>query len=103
MAYSIIVSKDADNDIDDIVKYIITDLRNPIAANSFLIDIEKSYNAVISNPYMYSIFKDTRLIIKGYRKIVIKNYLLIYRIDENDKRVVIVRVIYGGRDYHEIL
>lgn len=50
MAYSIIVSKDADNDIDDIVKYIITDLRNPIAANSFLVDIEKSYNAVISNP-----------------------------------------------------
>ncbi len=42
MSYSIIVSKEANYDIDDIVSYIISELGNPGAAESFLNDIEKS-------------------------------------------------------------
>jgi len=99
MAYKLVVSKEAHKDIDDIVQYIAVELVNPTAAASFLDDIEKSYFAVINNPRMYSLCQDARLSREGYRKIIIKNYLILYRIDDEAKKVFIVRIIYGGRNY----
>jgi toxin ParE1/3/4 len=103
MAYNLVISKEAHKDIDDIVHYIAVELANPTAAASFLDDIEKSYIDVVNNPRMYSRCQDARLSREGYRKIVIKNYLVLYRIDNEEKKVFIVRIIYGGRNYPEFI
>ncbi len=103
MSYSIIVSREAHNDIDDIVSYIIHELGNPGAAKSFLKNIEKSYFNIIENPYMYSLCNDKRLRIEGYRKIAIKNYLILYRFDDQKKSVFIVRIVYAGRQYSNLI
>ena len=34
-----------------------------------------------------------------YRKLLIKNYVAIYRVDYKNKLVYISRVVYGGRNY----
>lgn len=34
-----------------------------------------------------------------YRKLIINNYVAIYRIDEENKVVYIIRIVYGGRNY----
>ena len=34
-----------------------------------------------------------------YRKLVINHYLAIYRVNDNNKEVYIVKVVYGGRNY----
>ena len=34
---------------------------------------------------------------KGYRKVIIKNYILIYRIDEKTNTVYILHFVYGNR------
>jgi toxin ParE1/3/4 len=101
--YKLIISKEADKDIDDITYYMIKELDNPIAASSFLDDIEKSYKKVIGNPYIYSVCNDTRLSKEDYRKIIIKNYLILYRIQEDLSSVFIIRVVYSGRNYTEML
>jgi toxin ParE1/3/4 len=44
MIYKLVVSKEADKDIEDIVLYIASELHNPIAAKAFLDDVEKSYH-----------------------------------------------------------
>ncbi|MBU7007691.1 type II toxin-antitoxin system RelE/ParE family toxin [Phosphitispora fastidiosa] len=103
MAYKLVISKEAHKDIDDIVHYIAVELANPTAAASFLDDVEKSYIEVVNNPRMYSRCQDARLGREGYRKIVIKNYLVLYRIDDEAKKVFIVRIIYGGRNYPEFI
>jgi len=102
MTYKIIVSKDANRDIDEIVSYIVHELKNTRAAMSFLDGVEKSYTGITENPFMYSLCNDARLYKEGYRKIVIKNYLIFYRVDENQKSVFIVRVLYGARDYSNL-
>lgn len=102
MAYNLVISKEAHKDIDDIVHYIAVELANPTAAASFLDVIEKSYIDVVNNPRMYSRCQDDRLSREGYRKIV-KNYLVLYRIDNEEKKVFIVRIIYGGRNYPEFI
>lgn len=103
MVYKLIVSKEAHHDIDEIVGYMISELMNAQAAKSFIDDLEKSYHSVVGNPLMYSLCSDKRLQKEGYRKIVIKNYLVLYRIDEARKCVFIVRVIYGARDYSQLI
>jgi Plasmid stabilization system protein len=103
MNYDLIVSKYAHEDIDDIAEYILHELKNPQATVKFLNDIETSYSRVSENPKMYSLCNDGRLAQKKYRKIVINNYLIFYRIDEKKKTVYIVRVVYGGRNYPEML
>ena len=103
MTYKLVVSKDAHRDIMDIAGYITHELKSPKAADSFLNDVEKSYNRVADNPRLFSLCSDDRLERMGYRKIVIKNYLILFRIDDENKMVYIVRVIYGGRNYPEML
>ena len=40
---------------------------------------------------------------KGYSSIALKNYLIFYRMDESENTVFIVRIIYGPRDYAQLL
>ena len=103
MAYKLVISKEAHNDTDDIVRYIAIELCSPASATGFLDDVEKSYKTVIDNPRMYGLCNDYRLHKEGYRKIIIKNYLILYRIDDEQKAVLVVRIIYGGRNYTELL
>lgn len=103
MAYKLLISRDAHNDIDEITTYIAQVLKNPQAAGSFLDDVEKSYRNLLDNPRMYSYCADEGLQRKGYRKIAIKNYLILYRVDETEKIIFIVRVVYGARDYTKLL
>jgi plasmid stabilization system protein ParE len=34
---------------------------------------------------------------KGYRKLIINNYIAFYTIDEEEKTVLVMRVLYGRR------
>jgi toxin ParE1/3/4 len=82
MIFKLVVSKEATEDIEDIVLYILSELNNPSAASAFLDDVEKSYQNIIKKPAMYGLCNDYKLRNGGYRKIVIKNYLILYRINE---------------------
>lgn len=103
MGYNLVVSVNASNDIDGIVSYMLSELKNYSAAVNFLDDMEKVYTNIEENPYMYACCDDIRLRDKGYRRVVIKNYLVIYLIDEDMKIVNVIRVIYGGRNYANFL
>ena len=103
MAYKLIVSKDAHRDVDDIVTYIVQKLKNSQAAAGFLNYVEDSYRHITDNPFMYALCEDARLREKGYRKVVIKSYLVIYRVDEAANTVYVTRIVYGARDYSKLL
>lgn len=34
-----------------------------------------------------------------YRRLVIDNYVVLYRVEEEKKEVVIFQILYGGRNY----
>lgn len=103
MGYKLIVSKDAHRDVDEIAGYIVQELKSPQAAAGFLDDVEKSYRSLAENPCLFALCQDMRLQREGYRKAVIKNYLVLYRIDEDKKTVYVVRVVYGPRNYPDLL
>ena len=101
--YSLRVTEYAENDLDDIIDYIAHKLANPSAASALLDAIDDCYWHLRCTPYMYGECADTRLKAQGYRRVVIKNYVMIYKIDEAEKTVIVLRFFYGSRDYQRLL
>lgn len=40
---------------------------------------------------------------KGYRKLIVDNYIVFYLIWEEKKQVIIMRVLYGKQKYENLL
>ena len=97
--YDLRITELADADLDAIIKYISLELANPQATKSFLDKLEAAYQFLSENPRMYPFCEDRRLASKEYRKVLLKNYVLIYRIAEAEKRVYLLRFFYGAQDY----
>jgi len=103
MAYKLIITDEANDDIDEIIGYISNVLKNPAAAGSLLSEIEKSYDTISHSPESFPYCKDKYLRTKGYRKIIVKNYTIFYRVAPDANIVYIMRVIYSKRDYANII
>lgn len=101
--YKLVVSELAHRDLDNIVSYIAVQLANPIAATHFLDEVEKCYGYLKSNSLMYERCHDACLEKEGYRKAIIKNYVLVYKVDEAVKAVIIYRFFYGAQDYVKLI
>lgn len=103
MNYNLVITQPAEKDLADILQYISKDLSAPKAANDLLDDILKCYDNISLNPLMYAFCDNDRLKSKKYRKAVIKNYIMFYRVDEEKQTIYIMRFIYGRRDYINLL
>ena len=93
----------AGQDLDSILEYIAVSLANPSAAAAFADKVEKCYLGLQSMPMMYELCRDKHLRAFGYRKVNIGNHIMIYKINELDKTVVIMRFFYGRQDYKRLL
>lgn len=103
MDYKITITYSANKDLDEIVDYIVNHLFNTTAAKDLLNDIEDKYKQLAEFPYMFEEVRDKILKKKGYRKIVVKNYIILYLIDELDKEINIMRFFYCGKKYEKYL
>ena len=90
-------------DLDEIDTYISSVLLNPPAALNLLGEIEESVNRLQQFPFIGSAAEDPYLASKGYRKLVVQNYLVFYLADQVQKEIVVMRVIYGAREYRSLL
>lgn len=103
MAYKLVAAPLAQQDLDAIFSYLALSLENPSAAAAFANEVEKCYAALEQMPYLYEQCRDPQLAAKGYRKAVIRHYLLIYRVDEAQKTVYLLRFFYGRQNYEVLL
>ena len=87
------------NDITEIIGYIVSELKNPIAARNLSEQFLKAAENLTEFPYFNPLYNTVKPLKYEYRKIVIGNYIMFYWIDEINKTVVISRVIYAKRDY----
>jgi toxin ParE1/3/4 len=99
--YKLKITNLAQNDLESIVAYIAEQLGNPSAAGNFLDKVEESYKNLKSNPLIYPISNNEKLAGEGFRKAIINNYILMFKI--LDDVVVVYRIFYSGRDYEKLL
>ena len=103
MAYKIIETERAQQDLSDIVDYIIFSLENPSAAAALLDEVEACYDSLEQFPLMFETCRDPHLMSLGYRKAMVKNYLMIYKVNESSKIIFIMRFFHGRQDYEKLI
>ena len=103
MAYKLLVTQKAEDDLDNIIGYITGKLCNTEAAGALLDEIEGHYDALEDNPYLYALCAQPLLRRGEYRKIAINGYLLFYRMDEARKLVYVERFFSELQDYADKL
>ncbi len=90
-------------DLTDIACYIGVKLQNPDAADRLAEKIVAAVDELSDMPYRYEVYIPVKPLKYEYRKMIVDNYLIFYRVDENKHTVIIFRVIYGGRQIEKLL
>ena len=66
-------------------------------------EIERHEEILEKTPNIYPFVSDEYLAEKGFKYVIIKNYLMFYTIDEDNKIVNLIRFLYGRRDWKNLL
>ncbi len=103
MSYKIVKTELAEHDLDRIIGYIVEALKNRPAAAALLDSIDKCYDELERMPLMYEACHDPYLRAQGYRKALIHNYIMIYKVDKVLKTVYVLRFFHGRQDYEKLI
>jgi plasmid stabilization system protein ParE len=93
----------ANKDITDTLQYISHTLDNKSAAKNIAESIAKSIDLLSEFPYSNPVYNPIRPLHIEYRKIIVKNYIMFYSVNENHKTVTVHRFIYSGRNYTDMI
>ena len=97
--YNVKIFPIAQKDLHNIVDYLNT-LSPNSAIQYYDLIIEKILD-LSTMPKRCPLVKDTQLRLRGYRKLLIKNYIVFFVI--NDKTIEIRRILYARRQYESLL
>ena len=90
-------------DVLEIARYIAFELNNPAAAERLSEAIFEAGNRLTEFPYTYPVYTPIRPLEYEYRKALVQNYIIFYRVDEKNKLVTVSRLIYAKRNYEYLL
>lgn len=94
-------SPESRRDLDDIWDYIVSDLQNRSAAERVIDHIMDAVDPLKNFAEMGTPLSSIADIGTDYRFLVSGNYMVFYRVQDND--VYIDRVLYGRSDYMSVL
>lgn len=97
--YKVLIFPSAKQDLLDIIDYLNTLSRD--AALRYYELLIQEISSLSAMPERWPRPKDLTLAAKGYRYMVVENYLVFYVVDRDT--VQIRRILYGRRDYSSIL
>lgn len=101
--YSLKFTQKAENHLDEIYKYVSSELKAESAAENLMDKFEIGIMKLKKFPSSGSTILDKPLKDRGYRKLVINNYIVFYLVNELVQQVVIMRILYGASNYQDVL
>ena len=101
--YNIEITEPAENDLFEIGYYIAKELLEPIIARKIVDKIASAIIKLEEMPFRNALVADKRLALQGIRKIIIDNYIAFYIVSEELKTVTIIRILYGKREWNNLL
>lgn len=96
--YKVKVNPRAIRELDSIYEYIANEKSAPENAKGQIDRIKKSVLSLDVFPQSHQERNEGRYAEKGYRQLLIDNYIVIFRIDELHKTVYVVTIQYQGRN-----
>jgi toxin ParE1/3/4 len=101
--YEIFIYPKAEKDMEDIFQYVCNELGSPKAARDIINKFENALDniSLFSDSCPYT--NNEAIIDKEIRKLIIDNYIVFYKADKENRQINVIRVIYGMRNYADIL
>lgn len=103
MDYKIQLSIQAKQDYTKIISYLKNDLMEADIAEKYANLINNEICSLKVNPQKFAIIDYDNLKKYNFRKLIIKNYIAFYRVDENKKLVNVERILYNKMNWKNIL
>lgn len=103
MTYQVEIGAAAQADLTAIVRYISQTLKEPRTAGNLYRLLKEGIQSLDQMPERYPFEDDERLCVLGIRKLLVKNYKVLYIVDHEQRQVKIARVVYAGRDIARML
>lgn len=96
--YSVKITAQARAQMQDITHYIAVELTAPDAALRLLDTLEKEISSLSQHPHRITLTEEEPWRSYGIHKMIVKNFLVYFWIDEDAYKVQVTAVIYGRRD-----
>ena len=100
--YSVGFLPDAVNDISGIITAFVS-LGSKQGAIRIREKINKAARQIRQFPYSGCTVRDEKLAKSGFRMIVVENYLMFYKVFEDEKNILFYRVLNGKRNYPALM
>lgn len=97
--YNIKLSIEAERDLQNVIIYIKNNLKDPISAERYAHLMKNEIESLKYNPKRYAIIDNKKIEDLQVRKLIIKNYIAFYRVNEEKKLVNIERILYGASNW----
>ena len=97
--YDVMLYPKAYRNIDDIYAYIAHEKLSPENAKGQTDRIWEAIKSLEELPESHQNRLVGRYAGKGYKQLIIDNYIVIFKIDKNVKKVFVVTVQYQGRNF----
>ncbi|MCR4908494.1 MAG: type II toxin-antitoxin system RelE/ParE family toxin [Lachnospiraceae bacterium] len=99
MTYNVVVSADAEEDFENILKYLLFEKNNGQAAEHFINDFENTKNRLAIMAEKIRLCTNPRLKMQGYRRMnfIEMEYFFLFRI--SGENVVIDNIFHRLQDY----
>ena len=97
--YEVKLTPRALQDLDSIYAYIAQSLMEPDTALKLLSQLEDAIFSLEQLPQRGALRKTGAYANRGYRQLLIENYIAIYRVDEVHRQVILLTVQYSHRKF----
>ena len=101
--YKVNLSIAANNDLDEIFSYITNTLLAAETDRNLMNEIQKMVLSLDGMPQRFSYSLDPTLAQRGYRRVLVKKYIVLFLVDEENKIVNVARVFHGSMDYQKYI
>ena len=90
MAYNLSITEYSDEQLDNILYYLIYQFKNEQAAKHLLDEIERIYDRLEENPLQFPLSRDVYLAGRGYHEAVMErmNYIIVFSVKEDVVNIV---------------
>ncbi len=101
--YKVYVSEPAEKDLKDMVKHTALQLSAPVSAIRMMELLEEAMSGLSESPRRCPLIAEECLSRLGYRKLMVRNYIIFFSVSEKEKVVDIERVLYARCDWLRII
>ena len=103
MLYDFSFTEKAEQDLDEILTYRAKELCNKKATKDFFDKVFSSVDTLCAYPKTGMVLDNEYVSDKSIRRVLVDNYVMYYKFDETNEKIIILRILYTKRNLTEIL